>query len=342
MSSAVSVLAYHRIAAPGSRDLSAALIDAYPADFEAQMRYVAQHYNVISSWDLVRALREGYTLPPRALIITFDDGYLCFQDTAFPVLERLNLPVTLFVPTGYPDKPGALFWWDAVYRSLTQTTRTDLALPGVGTLPLGTPEERDRAFGRVVPYIERLDEAAASRQVAAIVEDCGVAPNTTRYMLNWDELAGLAARGVAIGPHTRHHPVLAQATPERVRTEVEGSWADLQARLPHPLPIFCYPNGLPHAVNRPAAAAVRRAGLAGAVTMVSGHNIIGRTDPYLLYRTGMEAGESLRKFSLKLTPAARMYRRLKRLLSPAAAAATRFPAAPVADVGNQKLEVSGQ
>jgi peptidoglycan/xylan/chitin deacetylase (PgdA/CDA1 family) len=332
MPSSVIVLAYHHIATPGNPDLAPTVIDAYPPDFEAQMRYVAGHYNVVSSWDLVRALREGITLPPRALIITFDDGYMCFQDTAFPVLERLNLPVTLFVPTSYPDRPGTLFWWDAVYRALTRTTRTELPVPGLGTLPLGTEEEQSRAFGQIVGYIERLDEAEAARQVAAIVEYCGVAPNTTRYMLNWDELADLAARGVAIGPHTRHHPVLARATPERVRAEVEGSWADLQARLPRPLPIFCYPTGLPHAVNRTAAAAVRQAGLAGAVTMVSGHNIIGRTDPYLLYRIGMEAGESLRKFSLKLTPAARMYRRLKRLLNPAAAAATRFPAASVAEI----------
>jgi hypothetical protein len=90
------------------------------------------------------------------------------------------------------------------------------------------------------------------------------------------------------------------------------------------LPIFCYPTGLPHAVSQTAANAVRKAGLAGAYTMVSGLNIIGRTDPFYLYRIGMEAGESFRKFTLKLTPAARAYRSLKRLLNPAAAAAARF------------------
>ena len=40
-----------------------------------------------------------------------------------------------------------------------------------------------------------------------------------------------------------------------------------------------------------AAAAVRQAGLAGAYTMVSGHNVIGRTNPYYLHRIGMEAGK---------------------------------------------------
>lgn len=324
MPSSVIILAYHHIANPGNPDLAPTVIDAYPPDFEEQMRYVAAHYNVISSWDLVRSLREGYTLPPRALIITFDDGYMCFKDTAFPVLKRLNLPSTLFVPTDYPDKPGTLFWWDAIYRSLSQTTHQEIDVPGLGVLPLTTPEERFTAFNLVVPHFERLSEEEAAQHTRTLIEYCELGPNTTRYMLNWEELRDLAAQGVSIGPHTRHHTVLAQATPARVQVEVEGSWADLQEHLPRPLPIFCYPTGLPHAVNHTAAAAVHKAGMAGAYTMVSGLNVIGRTDPYYLYRIGMEAGESFRKFTLKLTPAARAYRSLKRLLNPTAAAAAQF------------------
>lgn len=333
MPSSVIVLAYHHIATLGNLDFAPTVIDAYPPDFEEQMRYVAAHYNVISSWDLVRALREGYPLPPRSLIITFDDGYMCFKDTAFPVLQRLNLPVTLFVPTSYPDRPGTLFWWDAIYRALARTTRPEIEVPGLGVLPLAAPEAKRDSFGQIVSHIEHLEQKAAAAQIARIVEYCAVAPNTNRYMLNWEELRDLAEQGVSIGPHTQHHIVLAQATAERVQAEVTGSWTDLQARLPRPLPIFCYPTGLPHAVNRTAAAAVRQAGLAGAYTMVAGLNVIGRTDPYFLYRIGMEAGESFRKFTLKLTPAARAYRSLKRLFNPQAAAASRFEEKDVGQTG---------
>src|SRR5215210_6210852 len=115
--STVTILAYHRIALPGGTDLAPTLIDAYPADFEAQMRYVAAHYRVVPAWELVRALRGESTLPPNALVLTFDDGYRCFQDTAVPILQRLGLPVTLFVPTNYPGTPGAMFWWDRLYRA---------------------------------------------------------------------------------------------------------------------------------------------------------------------------------------------------------------------------------
>ena len=143
MRSSVTILAYHRIATPGDQpELAPTLIDAFPVAFEAQMRYLAARYNVISSWDLVRALREGYTLPRRAVIITFDDGYRCFKETAWPILRRLGLPVTLFVPTHYPSHPGILFWWDALHRALMLTEKTSLEVRdverGVLSIPLVT------------------------------------------------------------------------------------------------------------------------------------------------------------------------------------------------------------
>ncbi|HEX9991109.1 MAG TPA: polysaccharide deacetylase family protein [Chloroflexia bacterium] len=311
--SRVTVLAYHRVAAPGNSDLSPALIDAYPAEFEAQMRYVAARYNVVSSWDLVRALREGYTLPSRALIITFDDGYRCFAEVAMPVLRRLGLPVTLFVPTGFPGAPGKLFWWDTLHRALKRTGKAQIEVAGVGIVSTRTSKERYAAYGRLVPYIERIREQEAAKLLDHIVEQCEVEPNVTPHMLSWEEIVALESEGVNVGPHTQSHIILAQASRERIQAEVAGSWADLQAKIERPLPIFCYPNGKPHAINHVVRQTVRETGMAGAYTMVAGLNVVGRTDPYLLYRVGTEAGHSLRRFAFKLTVGGRVYRRLKSL-----------------------------
>lgn len=312
--STVTVLSYHRIAPPGCPDLADSLIDASPAAFEEQMRYVASRYNVISSWDLVRALQQGHKLPRRALVITFDDGYRCFLDTAMPVLRRLGLPVTLFVATHVVGEPGALFWWDELYRSLMGTDLQQIAVVGLGTLPLGNKQERENAFSRLVPHMERLSEDDANSLLRSIVEDCSVEPNRERYLLDWDELRALEDEGVAIGPHTRHHPMLAQAAPSRVRSETRGSWRDLSASLQRPLPIFCYPNGREHAVNSTAVEAVKAAGMVAAFTTIPGLNVLGKTDPYRLFRVGASEGESLRHFAIKLSPAGRMYRRLKAMV----------------------------
>src|SRR5262245_3480722 len=85
------VLTYHR------------LTDA--EGFSRQMEYLVAHYHVLSMPDLLSALGEGRPLPPFSVLITFDDAYRSFEDLAWPVLKRHRLPVTLFVPTGFPDHP---------------------------------------------------------------------------------------------------------------------------------------------------------------------------------------------------------------------------------------------
>jgi peptidoglycan/xylan/chitin deacetylase (PgdA/CDA1 family) len=162
--------------------------------------------------------------------------------------------------------------------------------------------------------MERLSEDEVNSLLRSIVQSCGVEPNRERYLLDWDELRALEAEGVAIGPHTRHHPILAQAAPSRVKSETLGSWRDLSVRLQRPLPIFCYPNGRKHAVNGTAVEAVKAAGMVAGFTTIPGLNVLGKTDPYRLFRVGASEGESLRHFAIKLSPAGRVYRRLKALV----------------------------
>src|SRR5512140_2779594 len=68
------VLAYHRIAEPDSqRDvLQPDLINAAPKEFARQMRYVAEHYHVMSAHELTEVLMSDKEIPPASLLITFD------------------------------------------------------------------------------------------------------------------------------------------------------------------------------------------------------------------------------------------------------------------------------
>jgi peptidoglycan/xylan/chitin deacetylase (PgdA/CDA1 family) len=311
--STFNILAYHRIATPGSRDLSPALIDAYPADFEAQMRYVAEHYSVLSSWDIVRALREHFTLPKRALVITFDDGYTCFRDTAMPILRRLGLPVTLFVATAFTGSPGTRFRWDAIYHALANTELHEVALRGVGRFPLSGAQKRMETYDRIVAALERTDERQAALMTERLLEQCKVEPSSAVHLLGWDDVKELHEEGVAVGPHSRRHPILSKISAERVDEEVAGSWADLQEHLARPLPLFCYPNGQPHSISGRARQAVKAAGMAGAVTMIPDRNVLGSTDPFMMRRIGAVGGESFTRFRLKIGPVGRFYRRIKSL-----------------------------
>ena len=64
--------------------------------FKEQIRYLKKHYNIISAYDLLDAVSSGYELPPRALLLTFDDGYIDHFSNVFPVLIKEKISGCFF------------------------------------------------------------------------------------------------------------------------------------------------------------------------------------------------------------------------------------------------------
>lgn len=71
-----------------------------PAQFEAQVKYLTENgYNLITLSDLYRSLYFGTTLPPKPIILTFDDGYVDNYQYAFPILKKYRGRGTFFIIT---------------------------------------------------------------------------------------------------------------------------------------------------------------------------------------------------------------------------------------------------
>jgi peptidoglycan/xylan/chitin deacetylase (PgdA/CDA1 family) len=66
--------------------------------FSEQIAYIKEHYRVISGDELLAAVEAGSwdTLPPSALLLTFDDGYIDHFTQVFPILARANIPGCFF------------------------------------------------------------------------------------------------------------------------------------------------------------------------------------------------------------------------------------------------------
>lgn len=118
-------------------------------------------------------------------------------------------------------------------------------------------------------------------------------------LLDADSLRELAARGVAIGAHSRTHPQLTCVSVEELSDEVAGSVADLEAvGLDRPL-LFAYPHGeCDHKVQR----AVQDAGLEAAFTVKPGL-VQPSQDPYQVPRIEILRGDVGWKFRWKVAVA---------------------------------------
>ncbi len=106
------VLMYHHIqgkdAATADKQTS---LTVYTDYFTAQMQYLKnKNYNFVRMNDLTNFFDSGTSIPARSVLITFDDGYEDFYTDAYPILQRLGIPATMFVPTGLIDNPDYLTW----------------------------------------------------------------------------------------------------------------------------------------------------------------------------------------------------------------------------------------
>lgn len=84
--------------------------------FGRQMRFLKiHHYNVIPLESLVALIREKRKIPAKTVAITLDDGYKDSYTYAFPILEKYNLPATLFIIVNEVGRPqGDRIDWNEI------------------------------------------------------------------------------------------------------------------------------------------------------------------------------------------------------------------------------------
>lgn len=72
-----------------------------PDVFAEQMIWLSRNARVESLDAVVDRLKERKTLPPRTVVLTFDDGYQDFYTAVAPELRKFGFPATVFLPTAY-------------------------------------------------------------------------------------------------------------------------------------------------------------------------------------------------------------------------------------------------
>ena len=280
------VLMYHRVARRGEDpSLCSELVSATPESFGEQMDRLREHHDVVSVEALVEAVRGGRRLPPRCVVITFDDAYSDFAESAWPVLKALELPAALFVPTAFPGDGGAEFWWDRLHRAVEAVVEPRELLRAAGLSDAPT-SDRLRIYRRIRDRTKSLPHREAMEMIDALCEGAGTPPRI-RSVLSWDELRTLSAEGLAICPHTRNHPLLERLERAEVVSEIEGCLGDLRNEIGTTPPVFAYPSG---SVSRSAVRVARDLGIQIAFTTRRGVADLDRHHPLELPRLPVTAG----------------------------------------------------
>ena len=261
---------YHRIAAPPS-DLWRLAVS--PSHFVEHLDVIRADFHPISLYDLVKAIGAG-SMPRRAVAFTFDDGYRDNLYTAKPLLERYDVPATVFVTTEYIDAKTD-FWWDEIEQLLVQENRV---------VPI------DHRALRTT--LQRLGPTARRESLDAMWRNAGVdRPEADGGPTAAEIIALDTGSLIEIGAHTSTHPSLTTQSRAVQEREIRSSKDLLEDVLGHPIDGFSYPHG--H-FDRSTVRLVQEAGFSRACTTESAPTT-ARTDPFKIPRISVDdsSGEEL-------------------------------------------------
>ena len=265
----ILILLYHRIAE----------LHSDPWGLAVTPRRFADHVEVLRQYARPRRLRQlshgllNGSLPNRSVVVTFDDGYADNFHNAKPVLERYDVPATVFVTTGYIGQEEHEFWWDELDRLFLQpgVLPEKLSLNVNGSTyqwELGeaayyseeasqrhrrwrsweaTPTSRHFLYNSLWNLLRPMTQRERERVLHELGEWAGVEPvvRPSHRPLSVEEVIALGQEGgvVEVGAHTVTHPALRKLPPALQRAEILGSKARLEEILNRPVTSFAYPYG---------------------------------------------------------------------------------------------------
>lgn len=273
---AATILCYHNVVADHEGAVSATPDLHIPlARFESQIRWLAQHYEIVRLSELAERIGRGEPLANVAAL-TFDDGYAGTFRHAVPLLASLGIPATVFVLAEAPGQWES-FWWDHPdLPALIAPRRLRYLL------------EELWGDGHTIP---RATGPCNRPPLPPCLQPAG-----------WDVIAAAVREGcVDLGAHSATHRRLPRLTDAELEREIVMSRAVIQRKTAATPEFFSFPYGL---WDERVKAAVRAAGYRGAVTVDPGLNAIG-ADPWALRRITIPANirePAFRAYAAGLNP----------------------------------------
>ena len=274
------ILLYHRVTRLPNDRWSIAVT---PEHFAEHMELVRRRSNVVALAAL-DTMPEAPNARAMTIAVTFDDGYADNLYEALPVLQRHDVPATVFVSSD-PVVRAREFWWDDLER-------------------LADPAEYRAVWTRL------RDVGAQEREATLeMLRSSGVMESTPRpayRALTPDELVCLARDVlIEIGAHTASHARLAALTRSAQRAEIEAGKLALESIIGRPVESFAYPFGRAADYTVETMQLVREAGFVRACINQAG--VVDRsTDRFALPRlyvrdwNGDEFAAALRELGIRV------------------------------------------
>ncbi|MDR6927560.1 polysaccharide deacetylase family protein [Pseudomonas sp. BE134] len=217
-----------------------------PKAFEHLLVWLKKHFDCVP---LMEILQPGKVRSERPKItLTFDDGWRDNALNAYPLLQKYQVPASIFLSTDFIGSRQR-FWWESIGETLWGSHGRRAQLLLITSLqqagrPLPEPfaeldvERRSLALLHFLQSLKTLSPMTLNRLTDACPDE------SLPQALDWHQVRSLEASGlVRFGPHGASHAIFTGLDDQRLHEELSRSRDALRDGCSRPLPVYCYPNG---------------------------------------------------------------------------------------------------
>jgi len=237
-------LMYHRLTQDDATGITS-------SDFEEHLIFLKKHCEIEPLANLISSVNHR-TKGKRKVAITFDDGYEDFYQSAWPLIKKHQIPVTLFVTTGFID--GAVWLWpDKIHYILSSANTFTARLDGFGEFTFDRDDVLE-GWNQLGDYCLTLGRKERDHLIEKLAEIANIqlppTPLKQYKGLNWTQLKEMVEGGLQVESHTVSHPILSLLDKNDLVKELADSKKSLEKNLGKPVEIICYPNGYSQDVSQ--------------------------------------------------------------------------------------------
>jgi peptidoglycan/xylan/chitin deacetylase (PgdA/CDA1 family) len=209
-------------------------------------------YNVLPLGEALQKLAQK-DLPPRSVVLTFDDGGYDFYKQASPALREFGFPATVYQTTYYSEYPRPIFGLAASYILWKGRHEVLHSPPRLG-LPDSSPWDLSSEEGRS-KIVTELEELWTRENLSGAQKDELLQTLASALHIDYDELLRkrllqimqpaeireMAAAGFDIQLHTHRH--ITPLNEELFRREIADNRQRIVQTTGRTPTHFCYPSG---------------------------------------------------------------------------------------------------
>jgi peptidoglycan/xylan/chitin deacetylase (PgdA/CDA1 family) len=233
----LTVLMLHRVLPPD-------LIESYGANPEWTMtpqvltdfiRFLKRHYNPVSAQEVEAHINNEQSLPPRALLLSFDDGWKDNHEFAQQILIQEEMPAIIFVVSDTINQHMP-FWQELIFSCCARSKNHRLHCLTLAGM--------DPSLNATSLISELSNNPEQAQNKAAILKYCHEQnEDLPRQLISSDELKELFENGIEIGSHGATHNKLGTMNPSEQANELSTSRKKLTKIINSDVRYLSFPHG---------------------------------------------------------------------------------------------------